>query len=91
MRGADQSFCQPHFCCGGRCRRAGRFDREISLGIPTEAARVKILQVISRRLRLEGNFDFHYVAKRTPGQLAMRGGRLDDGALCSAISGASSS
>ncbi len=27
-------------------RRAGRFDREISLGIPTEAARVKILQVM---------------------------------------------
>jgi ribosome biogenesis ATPase len=23
--------------------------------------------VISRRLRLEGNFDFHFVAKRTPG------------------------
>ncbi|GFR52366.1 hypothetical protein Agub_g14925, partial [Astrephomene gubernaculifera] len=48
-------------------RRAGRFDREIALGIPTEAARVKILQVISRRLRLEGNFDFRAVAKRTPG------------------------
>ncbi|GLI63444.1 hypothetical protein VaNZ11_006416, partial [Volvox africanus] len=48
-------------------RRAGRFDREIALGIPTEAARVKILQVISRRLRLEGNFDFRIVAKRTPG------------------------
>ena len=26
-------------------RRAGRFDREISLGIPTQAARVRILQV----------------------------------------------
>ena len=26
-------------------RRAGRFDREIALNIPTEAARVKILQV----------------------------------------------
>lgn len=26
-------------------RRAGRFDREISMGIPTEAARLKILQV----------------------------------------------
>lgn len=26
-------------------RRAGRFDREIALGIPTEAARVRILQV----------------------------------------------
>ncbi|EFJ46428.1 hypothetical protein VOLCADRAFT_105558 [Volvox carteri f. nagariensis] len=48
-------------------RRAGRFDREIALGIPTEAARVKILQVISRRLRLEGNLDLRAVAKRTPG------------------------
>ena len=26
-------------------RRAGRFDREIALGIPSEAARAKILQV----------------------------------------------
>lgn len=26
-------------------RRAGRFDREISMGIPTEEARLKILQV----------------------------------------------
>ena len=26
-------------------RRAGRFDREISLGIPTQAARARILQV----------------------------------------------
>lgn len=48
-------------------RRAGRFDREISLGIPTEAARMKILQVITSKLRLDGNFDFKYVAKRTPG------------------------
>lgn len=48
-------------------RRAGRFDREISLGIPTEAGRMRILQVISRKLRLEGNFDFMRVAKMTPG------------------------
>ncbi|KAF5833969.1 P-loop containing nucleoside triphosphate hydrolase protein [Dunaliella salina] len=48
-------------------RRAGRFDREIALGIPSEAARTKILQVITQRLRLEGNFDFKKVAKRTPG------------------------
>ncbi|KAL4452367.1 hypothetical protein ABPG75_008029 [Micractinium tetrahymenae] len=48
-------------------RRAGRFDREISVGIPTEEARLKILQVLSRRLRLSGDFDFRVVAKRTPG------------------------
>lgn len=29
-------------------RRAGRFDREISVGIPTEAARLKIMQVGQR-------------------------------------------
>lgn len=90
-------------------RRAGRFDREIALGIPSEAARLKILQVgallggvcacffvgaaaygtgaagipslcctnrlplhphvqvLARRLRLSGDFDFRIVAKRTPG------------------------
>ncbi len=54
-------------------RRAGRFDREIALGIPTEAARSKILRVITRNLRLEGDFDFARVAKRTPGQCARVG------------------
>jgi ribosome biogenesis ATPase len=48
-------------------RRAGRFDREISLGIPSEAARAQILRVLSRRLRLDGEFDFAAIAKRTPG------------------------
>lgn len=48
-------------------RRAGRFDREIALGIPSEAARAKILRVITSKLRLEGDFDFEAVAKRTPG------------------------
>lgn len=42
-------------CCAGATnrpdaldpalRRAGRFDREIAMGIPTEAARARILQV----------------------------------------------
>lgn len=33
-------------------RRAGRFDRELQLGIPNEAARLKILQVVCARMRL---------------------------------------
>ena len=33
-------------------RRAGRFDRELQLGIPSEAARLKILQVVCARMRL---------------------------------------
>eukprot|EP00894_Picocystis_sp_ML_P005245 jgi/Pico_ML_1/55762/g1406.t1 len=48
-------------------RRAGRFDRELALGIPNELARTSILKVLSSRLRLEGDFDFHALAKRTPG------------------------
>jgi ribosome biogenesis ATPase len=48
-------------------RRAGRFDREIAMGIPSEASREAILRVLSKRLRLSGDFDFKAVAHRTPG------------------------
>ncbi|KAG7673664.1 hypothetical protein KSW81_006861 [Nannochloris sp. 'desiccata'] len=48
-------------------RRAGRFDREIAMGIPSEASREAILRVLSKRLRLSGDFDFKAVARRTPG------------------------
>eukprot|EP00897_Mesotaenium_endlicherianum_P004051 jgi/Mesen1/3674/ME000202S02761 len=48
-------------------RRAGRFDREITLGIPDEDARARILEVLAKRLRLEGDFDFKLIARRTPG------------------------
>ncbi|KAJ7052490.1 P-loop containing nucleoside triphosphate hydrolase protein [Mycena amicta] len=48
-------------------RRAGRFDHEISMGVPDEAARAKILQVLSSKLKLAGDFDFAALAKATPG------------------------
>eukprot|EP01105_Mastigella_eilhardi_P001031 TRINITY_DN1130_c0_g1_i1.p1 TRINITY_DN1130_c0_g1~~TRINITY_DN1130_c0_g1_i1.p1 ORF type:complete len:881 (-),score=184.44 TRINITY_DN1130_c0_g1_i1:103-2487(-) len=48
-------------------RRAGRFDREIGLGIPDQAARARILRVMSKKLRLAGDFDFDSIAKRTSG------------------------
>ncbi len=48
-------------------RRAGRFDREIAMSIPSEPARASILRVLTRPLRLSGDFDFAAVAKRTPG------------------------
>ncbi|ORX59716.1 AAA-domain-containing protein [Hesseltinella vesiculosa] len=48
-------------------RRAGRFDREISMGVPDEKAREKILTVLSNNLRLDGSFDFAALAKATPG------------------------
>ena len=48
-------------------RRAGRFDREISMGIPSESSRESILRVMAKKLRLDGDFSFAEVAKRTPG------------------------
>ncbi|EKM57883.1 uncharacterized protein PHACADRAFT_251778 [Phanerochaete carnosa HHB-10118-sp] len=48
-------------------RRAGRFDHEISMGVPDDEARTQILRVLSSRLRLEGDFDFLALAKATPG------------------------
>jgi len=48
-------------------RRAGRFDREIGLGIPDRAARLKILNVLCRNLRLGNDVDLVAVAVDTPG------------------------
>ncbi|XP_069464743.1 nuclear valosin-containing protein-like isoform X2 [Ambystoma mexicanum] len=48
-------------------RRAGRFDREICLGIPDEAARERILKTLCRKLKLPESFDFHHLAHMTPG------------------------
>ncbi|KAF7424560.1 hypothetical protein PC9H_009867 [Pleurotus ostreatus] len=60
-------------------RRAGRFDHEISMGVPDEEAREKILRVLCARLRMEGSFDFKSLAKATPGYV---------GADLSALTGA---
>ena len=51
-------------------RRAGRFDREISLGIPDEAARARILSVMCREMKVEGGlggFDWLSIAKKAVG------------------------
>lgn len=48
-------------------RRAGRFDREISLGMPDEMARLDILRVLCRKIQLEDGFDFESLAHKTPG------------------------
>lgn len=48
-------------------RRAGRFDREIALGVPDEESRIRILKTISKKLRLSGDFDFGVIARNTPG------------------------
>jgi ribosome biogenesis ATPase len=48
-------------------RRSGRFEREVLVGIPDEAARSRILQKLSSKMRLEGEFDFDEIARTTPG------------------------
>ncbi|XP_027468997.1 nuclear valosin-containing protein-like isoform X3 [Zalophus californianus] len=48
-------------------RRAGRFDREICLGIPDEASRERILRTLCRKLRLPESFPFRHLARLTPG------------------------
>ncbi|XP_055988293.1 nuclear valosin-containing protein-like [Sorex fumeus] len=48
-------------------RRAGRFDREICLGIPDETSRERILQTLCRKLKLPEAFPFRHVAHLTPG------------------------
>ncbi|XP_071706182.1 cell division control protein 48 homolog C-like [Rutidosis leptorrhynchoides] len=48
-------------------RRPGRFDREISLGVPDEKARIKILSVLTQSLKLEGAVDLLKISRLTPG------------------------
>ena len=48
-------------------RRAGRFEREISMGIPDEQSRVAILKVMTAKLNLETNFSLEALARKCPG------------------------
>uniref|UniRef100_A0A0G4I8T5 AAA+ ATPase domain-containing protein n=1 Tax=Chromera velia CCMP2878 TaxID=1169474 RepID=A0A0G4I8T5_9ALVE len=51
----------------GALRRAGRFDRELAMGIPDEDARERILSVMSQGIRLSGETNMSQIAKMTPG------------------------
>lgn len=48
-------------------RRGGRFDKEINLGVPSEAVREQILRALTRQMVLSNDIDFRKLAKRTPG------------------------
>ncbi|XP_038654688.1 nuclear valosin-containing protein-like [Scyliorhinus canicula] len=63
---------------GPALRRAGRFDREICLGIPSERAREQILRTLCRKLTLPESFDFGQLERLTPGYV----GGADLMALC---------
>ncbi|XP_066599971.1 nuclear valosin-containing protein-like [Prorops nasuta] len=48
-------------------RRAGRFDHEVSLGIPDKEARAKILKVHTKNIKLSSNVDLVNIASLSPG------------------------
>ena len=48
-------------------RRAGRFDREIALGIPDRGGRERILEVVCRGLRMSPSTSLSRLAMLTPG------------------------
>ncbi len=48
-------------------RRAGRFEKEIAIGIPSEDARIEILKILTREMRLKTDIDMKEVVKMTPG------------------------
>ncbi len=48
-------------------RRPGRFDREIEIGVPTKKGRKEILQIHTRGMPLEDDFDLDYFARVTYG------------------------
>lgn len=48
-------------------RRAGRFDREIKLCIPSEAGREQILRSLSGKLKIGGDVEWKDFARKTPG------------------------
>lgn len=48
-------------------RRAGRFDREIAMGIPDEASRCAILRKMTEKMRLGEDLDLPLLAQMTPG------------------------
>jgi len=48
-------------------RRTGRFDREITIGVPDRKARLKIIQKMSRKLNMSIDISLKEVARLTPG------------------------
>lgn len=48
-------------------RRAGRFDREIDIGVPDEVGRMEILRIHTKNMKLTEDVDLSIVAKSTHG------------------------
>merc|ERR1711871_1117696 len=48
-------------------RRFGRFDRELDIGVPDEIGRLEILQIHTRKMKLDEDVDLEKVSKATHG------------------------
>ncbi len=48
-------------------RRAGRFEKELTLGVPNEEARIEILKILTKKMRLREDLDMREIVKMTPG------------------------
>merc|ERR1719265_3028739 len=48
-------------------RRFGRFDRELDIGVPDEIGRLEILQIHTRKTKLDEDVDLEKIAKATHG------------------------
>ena len=48
-------------------RRAGRFDREIDIGVPDEVGRREILRIHTKNMKLAPDVELEHVAKNTHG------------------------
>lgn len=48
-------------------RRAGRFDREIDIGVPDEAGRLEILRIHTKNMKLAPNVDLESICKSSHG------------------------
>lgn len=51
-------------------RRAGRFDKEVCIGIPDRDAREGILKILCRHLKLAPDVTVEKIAELTPGYVA---------------------
>lgn len=48
-------------------RRAGRFERELTIGVPNEEDRIEIMKILTSKMRLRDSFVYEDMVKLTPG------------------------
>ena len=67
-------------------RRAGRFDKELCLGIPGQDCRESILRILCKKCKLVNDFDYKLISHLTPGYVGADLSSLCREAAVSAVS-----